>query len=440
MPIILGLLCLCGCSLSRHLARVSGRIEKMYSETKDWDSLPERTITWQQALTMLRSGNLDLQEAQDAIEQAERRSLSIYTDLIPGVSYYGYMTRTISQLADPMNSEELSSRINVTFSVPALTQIPYRAYSEKVRTFSAVKAKEGRERELVSRLYQLVRNREVEAAKRALSDKVPEDQKEVIASQQAMQRQVDERYWQEVAGLLGNRTARWYIVPESMPHVRWEDYEPRLDRLGELVVCQFAMRLEQARMTQYGIALQYLPTINTSIYSPSLFSSYGGTYEGTFLNGDDTQLNLSISYGLDTQLTTWDTYQQNKARYEREKIRVADELMEHRNKVQTLRNSMREYTNWRGYMTKRIAYLKSQTPQTAEEFIERSRSVQSMELELLNQEASAIESEAAVVLEYGMPDELDTTAPLPRPTEESAQQAPKASGKHGKKAAPSVAG
>lgn len=398
--------CLCGCSLSKHLARVSARVERDYAQTKEWRSLPEKTITWDQALSLLSKYSLELKEAQDSIESAQRQSLSIYTDMIPGVSYYGYMTRAISELADPMNSDELSSSINVTFSVPALTQVPYRVYSAKVRTFAAVKAKEGRYREAVTKLYQLVRNREIELARRALEDANPEEANATPDPRREQNRwQSDEKYWLDVARLIGRRDARWNILPQSMPHVNWKEYEPRLDRLGELVVCQFAMRLEQARMAQYGVALNYLPTINTSLYSPSLFSSSGGTYQGTFLDEDDTRINLSISYMLDTHLSNWDSYQQNKARYEREKIKVADELTDHRSRIQLLRRSMNEYSNWRNFMHKHMEYLSSRSPQTAEEYIERKKTLYSMRSELLNQEASSIESEAALIMEYGLPGE-----------------------------------
>ena len=406
-PILVGIVLLCGCSLSKRIARVSARIEGMYSETKEWRELPEKTITWNQAIAMLRSNNLELREADDRIKQSERQSMSVYTDMIPGLSYYGYMTRAISRLSDPVDSRELSSNINMTFSLPALTQIPYRVYAAKVQTFAAIKAKEGRERELISLLYQQVRLRELELAKRALEDKARGDNENEIEMEKLRlsRAQSDERYWKEVSRILGQRSARWNVLPGSMPHVEWEQYEERMNRLGELVVCQFAMRLEQARMAQYQVALRYLPTINTNLYSPSLFSSSGGTYQGTFLNGEDTRLSLSISYTLDTHLNDWDTYQTSKARYEREVIKVADELMDHKNKVQALRASMNEYRHWRSYMIKRMAYMRQQQPQTAEEYVERERNLHAMENELLSQEVSSVESEAAMVLEYGMPNE-----------------------------------
>lgn len=389
--------------MDQRVARVMGRVNTMYEKTPEWEQLPERTITWDQALSMMKKGNIQILEAEDTIRQAERDSLSVYTDMIPGLSYYSYITRSVSQLTEPIDSDEMSTTINMTFSMPGLTQIPYRVYSAKVRTISAIKAKEGRYQEAVSQLYRKVREREVEIKKRQLADATPENEKQNLQQEKLKWGDTDRQYWRDVSRLIGDRSARWNILPESMPHIKWEDYEKKLDKLSELVVCQFAMRLERARMAQYSVALEYLPTINTSIYSPSLFSSTGGTYQGTFLDKDDTRLNLSISYRLDTELYTWDTYQQSKERYEREKLKVADELIDHRTRVQKLRASMKEYNNWRSFMIKSLAYVRAQSPTTADELIERSKRILSMENELLDQEKSAIESEAAMVLEYGMP-------------------------------------
>lgn len=399
---------LCACSVSQHVAKVTDDINKMYAGTLDWSQLPEREITWHQALALMRANNLALKDAEEQVYQSERQARSVYTDMIPGVSYYGFMTRSISRLADPVNSDELSSRINVTFGLPALTHVPYRVYASNVYTFAAIKAKEGRERELISKLYKLVRSREIEVAKRALEDELPDmddaDKKEQLRTREVARQQEDEKYWNELANLLGCRDARWHVLPKSMPHVRWEDYEPRLERLGELVACELALRLERARLSQYGVAINYLPTINTSLYSPSLFSSSGGLYEGTFLNGDDTTLDLSISYTLDTTLNSWNSYQQSKSSYEREKLRVLNELMEHRTKVRSLRTSMKEYARWRNYMNKRLAYVRASKATDAETLMERSKAIYSMRQELISQETRSLEAEAAVVLEYGMPD------------------------------------
>ena len=402
----LGLACICcSCSVKRHLTRAEARVEGMYAQTENWDRVPVRSITWDQAVSILMRHNVSVLEVEDQIRQAERDSLSVYTEMVPGLSYYSYITRSLSKLTTPVNADEMNHSVNVTFGMPALTQIPYRLYSAKVRTISAMKAKEGRCREAISRLYKLVREREVDTRLRALEQKAPEEMKNSDRFGGVMQRDQDEQYWRGIAKQLGRSDARWNILPESMPHIVWQQYQNRLDRLSELVACQYAMRLEQARMAQYNVALNYLPTINTSIYSPSLFSSSGGIYQGAFLDMDDTRINLSISYTVDTKLYNWYNYKQSKDRYEREKLKLVDEMIDHRARIQKIRSSMDEYHHWRNFMLKHIDYLNAKKITTAEEYIERAKGIYGMRRELLEQEKKSIESEAAIVLEYGMPNE-----------------------------------
>ncbi len=403
-------LTLTGCSLEKHLAKVSGKVEAMYAETKSWDSLPLRTITWREARAMIVRSNSDIINANNTIKDAERQSLSVYTDMIPGVSYYGYLTSSLDKLSETIKGEnELSSNLNVNFSIPALTQIPYRVYSSKVTTFAAMKAREGKERELVSQLYKAVRLRHIRKRQQALdaSDEQPDGALAIKAEKDALS--AESSHWALMAKLLGDASARWEVLPETMPRVRWGDYVHKLDKLDPLVVCNYAMQMEQARMAQYSIALRYLPTVNTSLYSPSLFTSSGGTYSGTFLSGEDTKLNLSMSYTFDTDLRHWNDYQRSKQRYEQACRTVADSLREHKGKVDTLRASVAEYERWRSFMLKRIAFTESTTPGSAEEYIEKKKSLLSMRRELLTQEASAVESEAALALEYGMPGDKPST-------------------------------
>ncbi len=396
-------LLLAGCSIEQRVKTVSNRVETMYAETKGWQELPKRTITWQQALDLMLQHNLDLKKAQNTIEDAERESLSVYTDMIPGMSYYGYLTTSLDRLSDVATGEkELNSNVNVSFSLPALTQVPYRVYSAKVQTFAAIKAREGKERELISQLYQATRQRDIAARQAALDKEEPAD--ETAAMKKAREaRDADTKHWLSMAKLIGDAGARWEILPQSLPRIRWEDYAHRLDKLDPLVVCNYAMQMEQARMAQYGIALRYLPTVNTSLYSPSLFSSSGGTYSGTFLSGEDTRINLSISYTFDTDLRVWNTYQRSKEQYELACRNVADSLREHKGKVDLLRQSVAEYDNWRRFMQKRIQFTEKMTAENATQYIEREKSLLAMRKELLTQEAAAVESEAALILQYGLP-------------------------------------
>lgn len=393
---------LTACSLQEHLARTENRLEKQYAETRTWDKLPLRTISWEQAMAILRRSNRELLAAQQAIEHAERETTSVYTDLIPTVSYYGYANKTIAELTQQWSRNDWQDNINVNFHIPTLTQVPYRVYAAEARAYAATKAKEGKERELTAQLYQLLRRRELAQRKQALEKRLNEQPNTPVAAA-VLQQQADETgYWAEVAKLLGDYSARWNILPETMPHLRWETYRDRLDRLDPLLVCQLAMKLEQARLAQYSVALQYLPTIYTSMYSPSLFSSSGGTYSGTFLDSHDTKINLGINYQLDTHLTTWQRYRDSQDDYERAKLEVEAALIEHKDKLATLRRSMDDYAAWRSFMAKRAEYLRTAPAETAADFIANRKELGDMEREELNQEEKGIETEAALVQEYGL--------------------------------------
>ena len=206
----------------------------------------------------------------------------------------------------------------------------------------------------------------------------------------------------QMATLLGDYSARWRILPSSIPQFHWSRYRELTGTLDPLIVCQLALQLESSRLMQYQVALNYLPTINTSLYSPSLFSSSGGTYTGTFLDMDDTKLNLSLSYTLDTRLRSWNNYQDSKAEFKLRQKETTARLIELKQKLSTLRASLDEYYAWRGYMNKRIGHLTNAPAASAAEFLENEKSVFSMQQELLSQEKSAIESEAALILQYGL--------------------------------------
>lgn len=396
-------LLLAACSLDQRLDRVSAEIERVYSQTRLWEQLPERTISWQQALAILRRENPAMQAADSRIEHFEREALSVYTDMIPGVSIYSYFTESIKGITQSLDSDDVRTNINVNFFLPTLTRIPYQVYASKAEVYAAVKAREGTERELISKLYQTVRKHELSRKRRAREKNKPTSLHTADTPMARAPEQNEQlEYWKEISKLLGDTSARWNILPDSLPRFRWSEYRRKLDTLSPLVVCQHALKLEQARLAQYGVAMEYLPTINTSLYSPSLFTSTGGTYTGTFLDTDDTTLNLSLSYRLDTKLDTWNRYQDNKARYKQVQREIVRSLLEHKQKMALLRQSMDEYYAWRSYLTKRIDYMKNAPADSPETYLERRQELSSMEDELLNQEEKAIESEAALVLTYGM--------------------------------------
>lgn len=392
------LLALQSCSLQEHLHKTTSRLEAQFSEIKNWEQLPLRTISWSQAVAMMKRNNIEYIRTQKVIDKAERSEMSVYTDLIPGVTYYGYFNSALSELTQSINNNEISHQINVNFNLPSLTQVPYRVYSSKAQTFAAIKALEGKERELIAKLYTFQRKHDLDARQKELESRTPEEKPDYLRKTI----NPDAARWQEIASLLGDYSARWQILPTSVPRFRWSEYRDLTDRMDALIVCQYALQLEQARMRQYSIALNFLPTVNTSLYSPQLFSSTGGTYSGTFLDMDDTKLNMSISYSLDTKLNNWNNYCDSKEAYELQQRETYARMVEHKQKLRMLKASMDEYMTWRDFMHKRIEHLRTAPAANAAEFLENETTLQSMQKELLSQEASAIESESALILQYGL--------------------------------------
>lgn len=399
LSLIVCLLALQSCSLDERLSATSAKLENQYAEVRLWDELPLRTISWNQAVAMIKQSNLEYISTQKAIERANRDELSVYTDLIPGVSYYSYITKSLSDLTQEYNSNNISHNVNINFYLPTITRVPYRVYASKAAAFAAIKAQEGKERELISKLYALQRKRDISNRRKALEER---KQEENSAAFQSLKKDNTQTEWSNIAALLGDYSARWVILPSSIPQFRWSNYRKLTGSLDSLVVCKLALELEQSRMRQYGVAINFLPTINTSLYSPSLFSSTGGTYSGTFLDMDDTQLNLSISYNFDTQLNVWNNYLDSKDDYEKKQREMVSRLVDYKQKLHSLRTSMDEYNTWKSYMHKQMEHLRSAPAANAEEFIQTETTLQSMEQELLTQEEAAVETEAALILQYGL--------------------------------------
>ncbi len=396
LPVIA--LALQSCSLQERLDKTSDSLEKQFASLQAWETLPIRTISWNQAVAMMKNNNTDYIQIKSSISKAERNELSVYTDLIPGVSYYSYFSRSLGDMTNSFNSDELDQNINITFNLPSITQVPYRVYASKAQTYAAIKALEGKERELISKLYSQQRKQHLEARKKELEKQNPKKQPDYLLEK----KNDDATAWKELATLLGDYSARWQILPSSVPEFKWSNYRPLVGSLDQLVICKLALELEQARMNQYRVAISYLPTINLNLYSPSLFSSSGGTYSGTFLDMDDTTLNLNLSYSLDTKLSTWNSYLDSEETYELKRRQTSARLVELKQNLQLLRSSLDEYYAWRSFMSKRIEHLRNAPAANAQEFLENEDALFSMKQELLNQEGSVIESEAALILQYGL--------------------------------------
>lgn len=403
-PFLCLFLLLTGCSVSQRLERTGQEVRNVYENLPDWEQLPIKRITWDQAVSIAKAQNIDLQKARDTIKQAKRSVRSIYTDMIPGVNLYASMTRAIRDLSYAPQSEDINYNINILFNLPSLSQLPYRIYSAQAELFATEKAYELKEREIISKIWQHVRTTELDKKLHELdlASFNEEERKTEGALKEIEFRNTTVDQWSKLAALMGSQNARWEIIPESLPKLDRARYEKEAVHLSPAVTMQYAIQLEAARMKKYQIIMNYLPQINMNLYSPSLFSSTGGTYGGTFLNSSDMKLNTNASLSLDTKLTYWDQFRTQQEAYEYTKAELRSKLMDRRIQVGKVLKSCRDYEEWKSWMQKRMVFEASRPVSTADELLEKRRRKIHMEREIVNQEKRKIEGEAALMVEYGI--------------------------------------
>ncbi len=403
LPVLFCLLTL-GCSVSQRVERAGEEVVKVYDSLPDWETLPVKRMTWNQAVDMAMERNIELRKARNTIKQAERNVRSVYTDLIPGFNLYASMTEAVRDISYSPSSENMTYNINVLFNLPSLSQLPYRVYSAQAELFGVKKAYELKQREIVAKIYQHIRNEEIDRQLHELDRAaLTEEERETTAKikeEEWRSGRIDA--WSKLTALLGSQEARWEIIPESLPKLDQAKYEREYVHLDPLVVTQYAMQLEAARMRKYQILMNYLPQINMNLYSPSLFSSTGGTYGGTFLSSSDMQLNTNASLSIDTKLTNWDQFRTAQEDYEFTKEEMRSKLMDRRIQVGKVLKSCREFETWKSAMNARIDFESKQPVMSADELLAKRQKNIEMEREILNQEKRKIEGEAALLVEYGI--------------------------------------
>lgn len=60
-----------GCSLSKRMEDARSDLMKEYQSMPEWESLPQKRISWQQAVAMLEN-NVEIQQARLRINKARR--------------------------------------------------------------------------------------------------------------------------------------------------------------------------------------------------------------------------------------------------------------------------------------------------------------------------------------------------------------------------------
>jgi len=162
-----------------------------------------------------------------------------------------------------------------------------------------------------------------------------------------------------------------------------------------------AMELEASRLQVLNAKMKFFPSVDINFYSPTLFSSTGGTYQGFFAGGGDMQVNMSLREELDTRLTSWFQYKTAKENHDLMQKKVLMDLQQRRIKVAALMESRRRFEVWKRVILKEIEFKKSQMAFSGKEYLDQRKDIKTMYENLDSETAKNAEVEAALIMEYG---------------------------------------
>ena len=399
--------CICAaawtsCSVDKHMERKAGELMNRMAAIPDWNRLPRKEISWDQAMACMMEGNLDLKRSEQSLRTTERAVVNVFTQIIPGVNLDWMLTKELSELSR-VTAQDVEYNTNILFNMPSLTQIPFDYYSAKSAVYTAQKTLEMKKRELVSRLYRQVlsyQNARISYRNRLNSLPYNDDGIQKKIAEQELEKSLDD-ISEGFATLMGNMEARWLVKPETMPRLDWGKYKSAARHLDLLVVTMVAMELEASRLQVLNAKMKFFPSVDINFYSPTLFSSTGGTYQGFFAGGGDMQVNMSLREELDTRLTSWFQYKTAKENHDLMQKKVLMDLQQRRIKVAALMESRRRFEVWKRVILKEIEFKKSQMAFSGKEYLDQRKDIKTMYENLDSETAKNAEVEAALIMEYG---------------------------------------
>lgn len=401
------LLCLTQCSVEELVGEAKVELEEQYKTLPHYESLPTKSLTWNEAKKQLLENNLDIQRARNEIQVAKDNVTRIYADLIPMANLGFYYNKALNNNKSNYyyDSQDFNYNINIIFNLPALTQLPVDHYMAELALFRAEKNKELKERELISQLYKILQETKLSEQKYILVKnneyRKSEDDSEVIDIDK--RRALEQRQqWMTLSALLNNAHSKWTLSPHTLPCINMDSYRKKSQHLDDLILTMMALELEASRLRQLGIKLQYWPTVHLNFYSPSLFNMTGGNNNGFMGKDNDLRMDLNFYIQLDTRLNIYRQLKQAKADHAVLIQTLKMQMLERREKIAQILQSEKDYQYWQSTMKKLTAFHKKQGEIDAESLTKRHKEQHETELSLIDQNIQNIEREASLIMEYGL--------------------------------------
>lgn len=318
------------------------------------DSLQDEKISWNEALKLMSSNNIDLISTKDQVTTAEEALTQIYRDLIPGASISAGVNAAVTDLAN-LSGDDFAFNVFSFINIPGIIAHHIRYYASTLELMRARWAYELKLRELTIALHeQFLQYQLLEERTKNLSlssrfqpppsilgglDATPEGlQKEELAL--TLERQ-SRGMQASISRLLGSTRSRWILEAETVPE--WDYIKNPLPienpkQFGTLYRQLQALQLEGQRLSKLGVKLRYWPDIFISVSTPPVYSVRDGEVDS--IEFDRTFVSLNTTAQLDTRLSIWTQLKQVERRIELDRRRLEQENSILIEQLQTNQNAL----------------------------------------------------------------------------------------------------
>jgi hypothetical protein len=293
-------------------------------------NLPERILSWPDAVDLLLRHNLKLRQARNELTNSAENVRQVYKDLIPTLNARAGISKELSQLAN-ITENDLTLSADSFFNVPGVMNFGARLYTARLYQLRAQAAYELAEREQLIDLFRLFYSAE---ELRDESTRLEMQRATALAMEQVdpfsgrlMATEMETRelaYSREVKGfqdrasdLLGSRQARWVFTTNGLPVLRYQEVPLPLadtNRVAQLQMRLLAVELEAARAQLLGMKLRYWPELNIFITGPPIYQRSAG--RDRFWDSEEVRASADLFWTIDTR--------GNNARMIRQTVRQQD--------------------------------------------------------------------------------------------------------------------
>jgi outer membrane protein TolC len=315
-PVLLAFL-LAGClSARREVDKKLPAVQSRWqTELARQIALPDRIVSWPEALALLQTNNLKLRAARVDITNAQELARQVFKDLIPTVNLRSGVSRSIKSIPATAFSD-VTFNIDSFFNIPGVVNFDSRLFAARLAALRAKAAAELAQREQAIELYKLfleareqdemraeLKSERMLAAALDKADALAGDilLKEIESEELSLKTSA-ESLQTHASELLADTQYHWTFRTNNLPDFPYEEQPLPLNntnRVARLQMRLVALELVRAWAQIHGIKLQYWPELTIFVSGPSAFQSVNG--ETHFWSSSDVVATADFFWTLDTR-------------------------------------------------------------------------------------------------------------------------------------------